>query len=438
MLENQNTEFKREYTDDIKKAVVAFANSDGGNIFIGINDDGEKIGVKNADETLLKITNLIRDTIRPDVTIFTTHEILTENTCNIIKVTVQSGTAKPYYLAAKGIRPEGVYVRQGASSVPASEAAILKMIQEASGYNYEQERSLNQELTFNKAMEVFAKQNIPFEELQKKTLGLIGIDGMYTNLAQLVSDQCQHSIKIAVFEGVDKLNFKDRTEFTGSVFNQMEQAYRYINQYNRTRSEFNGLYRQDMRDYPLEALREALLNAIVHRDYAYSGSTLISLFDDRIEFLNIGGLVKGITYDDMMLGVSMTRNQKLANIFYRLELIEAYGTGLLKIRNAYGYTKGNIKIEVSNNAFKITLPNMNTEHEQKSYRVKEDHEIYGLNSTEQKIINLLQQKGSIKREDIETNIGLSLSGAIKCIKALLDKGIIVKVRNGRNISYRIK
>lgn len=114
-----------------------------------------------------------------------------------------------------------------------------------------------------------------------------------------------------------------------------------------------------MKDYPEEALREALLNVLVHRDYAYGASAQISIFDDRIEFLSIGGLVKGITLSDIMLGTSVTRNERLANIFYRLTLIGAYGAGVPKILKSYKESIMQPKFEVTDNAFKITLPNQN-------------------------------------------------------------------------------
>ena len=115
-----------------------------------------------------------------------------------------------------------------------------------------------------------------------RTLHLIGDDEMYTNLAFLLSEQCTHMIKLAVFEGSKKSVFKDRRERSGSLLEQMEEAFDYIERYNRTRAEFSGLDRLDMRDYPPEAIREALLNAIVHRDYSFSGAALISIFEDRI------------------------------------------------------------------------------------------------------------------------------------------------------------
>ena len=238
MIENKTTEFKREYVEDVKYTVVAFANTDGGKIYLGINDDGSIQGVEDIDATILRINNMIRDAIRPDVTMFT--ECVVENMENrpVVVVSVQRGTARPYYLAGKGIRPEGVYVRQDSSSVPASETTIFNMIKETSGNRYEDARSVNQQLTFTKAEDYFSKRSIPFGEQQKRTLNIIGADGNYTNLGMLLSDQCVHTIKLAVFDGSKKSVFRDRKELSGSLLAQLEDAYSYIDQFNRTRAEF--------------------------------------------------------------------------------------------------------------------------------------------------------------------------------------------------------
>jgi len=265
--ENAVTELKQEYTPDISKTVVAFANSDGGTIYVGVADDGNVIGVENVDATMLKISNSIRDSIKPDVTLFIDYQQETIEGKAVIKLIVQRGTSRPYYLAGKGIRPEGVYVRQGTSSVPATETAILRMIQETDGEKYEDIRALNQELTFAETQKEFQGRSIPFGSGQQKTLGLMNTSDIFTNLGLLLSDQCVHTVKLAVFEGIEKAVFKDRREFTGSLLKQLNEVYEFIDRYNRNRSEIEGLRRVDKRDYPVEAVREALLNAFVHRDY---------------------------------------------------------------------------------------------------------------------------------------------------------------------------
>lgn len=434
--ESKATEFKREYTDDLKYAVVAFSNTDGGKIYVGINDDGSVQGVQDTDGTMLRITNMIRDAIRPDMTMFTECTAEEMDGKAVIVLNVQRGTARPYYLSGKGVRPEGVYIRQGASSVPASETAILNMIKETSGDRYEDARSLNQQLTFEKATEYFAKRNIPFGEQQKRTLNIIGADGTYTNLGMLLSDQCVHTIKLAVFDGSKKSVFRDRKELSGSLLAQLEDAYSYIDQFNRTRAEFEGLERVDKRDYPREALREALLNAMTHRDYSFSGSTLISIFDDRIEFVTIGGLVRGLTFNDIMLGVSALRNQNLANVFYRLKLIEAYGTGILKINESYADCNAKPQFEVTDNAFKITLPNINYAGDSKELPAA-PVKVKTKAGRKKIVLRLAKKQGYIVRKDIEVELNVSQSTAILLLRDMVESGLLVKVKDGRQLKYRI-
>lgn len=296
--------------------MIALANTDGGKIYIGIEDDGTVYGVNDADKTMLSCINHIRNTVRPDLMGMVRCSLLAVDGKTVIEIEIEKGPASPYYLSGKGIRPEGVYIRVGSASIPATESAILKMIRDTDGEKYENTRSLDQNLHFNEAGKYFLEKRIEFGDIQKKTLGLVNQDGLYTNLALLLSDECQHTIKIAVFDGNEKEVFKDRYEFTGSLLRQMTECYSFIDRYNRTQSTFERLERIDLRDFPVAALREALMNCIVHREYALSGSTLINIFNDRIEFISLGGLPRGIEYDDIMLGVSMPRNKKLANIFY--------------------------------------------------------------------------------------------------------------------------
>lgn len=437
--ENKTTELKREYVDDIKNTIVAFANCDGGTLYIGVNDDGSVCGVSDVDGTMLRVTNAIRDAVRPDITMFLECRNEVMDGKPVVCVSVQRGTARPYYLHGKGIRPEGVYVRQGASTVPATDAAILSMIKETSGDSYEAARSLNQQLTFDKATEFFKKRNVEFGKAQMRTLHLIGEDDTYTNLAFLLSDQCTHSLKMAVFEGNKKSVFKDRREVSGSLFEQLEEAFDYIDRYNRTRAEFSGLDRVDMRDYPPEAIREALLNAIVHRDYAFSGSTLISIFEDRVEFVTIGGLVKGITLDDVKLGVSVLRNQNLANIFYRLRLIEAYGTGILKINESYGDSSIKPLIETTSNAFKITLPNSNFHAEDTNSKNPTPVPVTSTSKKASRIdavLELCRKMGSVTRTDVETALNISQSTAILFLRELVEDGVLEKIGKGKNLRYQ--
>ena len=298
------------------------------------------------------------------------------------------------------------------------------MIKETDGDSYEKLRSLNQNLTFDYTEQIFKENNLVFGLSQKKTLGLIGEDDLFTNLALLLSEQCNHTLKVAVFEGIEKNIFKDRKEFKGSLLKQVTEAFEFINLVNKTEATFEGLIRKDERDYPVEAIREALLNAVIHREYSFSGSTLINIYEDRIEFVSLGGIVYGLSLDSIMLGVSQSRNEKLANIFYRLHLIEAYGTGIRKIFTNYEKynMKPTIKAEVG--AFQVVLPNIHYKKIEEKLLV--DSLIKPLYTD---ILNFVTDKNGATRKEIEEYINFSQTRVITLLKEMLELNLIRKEKD---------
>ena len=423
MIETDVIEFKAAFVNDLNKEVIAFANTNGGEIYIGLDDNGKPCGLNNINDVELQCVNHITNTIKPDVSMFVKYEKIVIDGQDVLKIIVNKGSMSPYYIAGKGIRPEGVYVRMGTASVPATETTIVNMIKETTGETYEDTRSLNQNLTFIQAEQEFSNAGISFGESQKKSLGIIGRDGCYTNLGLLLSDQCEHKIKFAVYEGTQKQIFKDRHEFSGSLFRQFEDLTRMIDSYNRLSSpKLDGMKRVDQRDYPVQAIREALLNALIHREYGLGGYTLISMFDDRMEIVSLGGLIRGVEMSDIMMGVSYLRNKRLAEIFYRLQLIEAYGTGIDKIKES---DKGQVKqpvFESSPNAFKIVLPKMGAKAMIKDGR-------------EDEVIALIKQKGEIVRNDVEELLNVSPATATRLLTKMVENGQIKRSGSARNIKY---
>ena len=434
--ESETVELKAMVVDDIKKEVAAFANCDGGRLYIGVQDDGTVTGLEDPDGAALQISNMLRDAIKPDVTMFVHYETMEENGRNIVAVDVQRGTDRPYYIAKKGMRPEGVYVRQGYSAVPATDAAIRRMIKETDGDRFEEMRSLNQELSFEAATKEFQLRNVEFGPQQMRTLKLIDGDGLYTNLALLLSDQCVHTVKVAVFQGSDQAVFKDRREFTGSLMKQMNEAYEFIDFRNQTQATIEKLLRIDVRDYPEIAVREALLNLMVHRDYSFSASALINIYEDRIEFVSVGGLVPGIELEDVMIGLSMCRNQALANVFYRLHLIEAYGTGIGKIIKAYEGMSEKPVIETTKNAFKITcekaVEKASLEIDTSGLAVEK--QTY---NNETRLLEYLKEHDRITRMDVENLLGVSASTALRLLRKMVKSGLLLQKGKARDTKYMI-
>ena len=424
-FETENIEFKLQFTDELYKEVIAYANTDGGVIYIGIDNNGNAVGIDNVDENYTRITNGIRDAIMPDVTMFVKYTIQ-EN--RVVRITVGEGSYKPYYLKAKGLKPNGVFVRQGTSSVSASPEQIRAMIKESDGDTFESMRSMEQELTFKSAKEAFKRYNIEFSKTKYRALGITTqADELYSNLALIISDQCAHTTKVAVFADEENTKFRDSKEFGGSIFEQLDNTYAYLTLCNKTVATFKGLERIEKVDYPEEALREALLNALVHRDYSFSGSIIINVNDKEMEFISIGGLLPGLSPDDIRSGISQPRNKNLADIFHRLHLIESYGTGIRKIYNLYANCSEQPRIEVTSNTFKIILPNMNRAMPKESETV--------VTAQMQKILDYIEENGQITELEIQELLGLKKTRAFILAKQMRDEGLIRVEGRGDSKKY---
>ncbi len=419
------TEFKSELTKNTMKTAVAFANTKGGTIYIGIDDGGEVIGVENVDDISRCAVQLLADTIRPDITESSKVRQSKIAGADIVEIVVCEGSSKPYYLREKGLRSEGVYVRRGPASVPASEALLRKMLRESSTLSYESAVAVEQDLTFNTTAQIFADYEVEFGKQQMASLGFYK-EGAYTNLAYLLSDQCAQGIKLAVFDDESKNKFLDREEIYGSVLGQAEKAYAFITKHNPLRAEIGstGLKRLDYRAYPESAVREVLINALVHRDYSINGSILVSMMPDYLQVSSIGGLNPDIGYDDLLMGISSLRNPRLAGVFYRLKMIETYGTGIPRMLKAYQNNLLKPNIELSTNVFKVTLPMIET--------------TAGYDEELGEVLELFNKQELLTRSEVEAALGISRSKAANLLSQLVTAGKIAVSGAGRNTKYQLR
>ena len=430
--EDQETELKVELTKDIKKEIVAFANTNNGTIYIGIDDNGKIIGLKQAEKDLEALSGMIREGIKSDLTLYTKIYIERVEDKDIIIVKVSEAPNKPYYLSDKGLKSSGVYLRHGNVSVQANEEVIKKLLIECNSNSFENNVSNIQDLHFEYLKNVFKNHNIEIDDNKFKTLNIVNLNNEYTNLGLLLSDECPYSIKCAIFNGNNKLEVRDRKEFTGSVLKQVNDTFEYLDLYNKTKGKIIGLERIDTKDYPEYALRESLLNAVIHRDYNFTGSILVSLFDDHFEITSLGGLVKGISIEDLYNGVSESRNPNLANIFYRLKYVESFGTGIGRIIESYKEYDKEPLILNTENTFKVTLYNVN-------YIKENNIKILPTNLTqEEQIIKYLEKNNKINRLIVESLLDVSKTRANDILNRMINNNILIQTGTGKNIYYVLK
>ncbi len=421
--ESENVELKSILSEDIKNEICAFLNSEGGTIYIGVDDNGKVIGINESNRDALDSTvfNWISTAFYPNPRTLIS---LSYNEDNVYVIKIKKGIEKPYYLLKYGLKPSGVYIRVGRSKRQAEPAEIKRLVVDgmnAFGQSYEDVVSSKQDLTFTD-FAIFAKYNNLDIENKEITLGLKNTDGLYTNLGLLLSDQNPYVVKFAVYD--DNLDFKVKKEYTGSIILICDQVLKFAEEYNITSAKIipSQAQRVETKSYPGSSLRESLLNAFAHADYSWASNIKIEFFDDKCVITSPGGIFDG-TFEEIMKGKQTYRNPKLVNILYRLNFIENYGTGLPRIVNAYKPYNKEVNWDITFNFFRVELPNLNYKNKSfnLSYSIK-------LNNVQENILNAIIKNPNITYVELAKIINKSEETIRRNIKILTENKILI--RNG--------
>ena len=424
MNESEQIEFKENYTEKIYKEIISFLNTNLGTIYIGYDDNGNLVGLNNSKEIEEKISNGIKTNIYPDARVFVSvnNEVFEDK--NYISIKVSKGV-DIYYLKEKGI-VKGTYLRTGSCSIPASEETVKQMIIRNSSLSFETSISSNQNLTFNYISKTFDENNINLNEANIKENLHITTNKKYTNLGLIFSDQNPFSFKLAVYQSKEKENFLDRKEFNGSVLEIYDNLIEFLKLNTATYGLISSSVREDIEEYPEFILREIVLNSLIHRDYSTLTSNIINLYkDDGIEIISYGSLYGNITVDDILAGLSTSRNPFLQSIFMRIKRVEAIGSGLRRVNSYYEKIGLNFEIKALPSTFIVTLPritlnNTNTQN---------------FNADEDSIIKYIEKNGSITRRIAENLIKKEKTTTSMLLNKLVEDNILIKVGNGPSTRY---
>ena len=424
MNENESIEFKENYTEKIYKEIIAFLNTNSGTIYIGYDDNGNLVGLKNSKEIEEKISNGIKTNIYPDARVFVSVSNDAFEDKNYISIKVSKGV-DIYYLKEKGI-VKGTYLRTGSCSIPASEETVKQMIIRNSILSFETSISGNQNLTFNYISKSFLENNIDLNKSNIKENLHITSNKKYTNLGLLFSDQNPFSFKLAVYQSREKENFLDRKEFNGSILEIYDNLIEFLKLNTATYGLISSSIRKDIEEYPEFILREIVLNSIIHRDYSTLTSNIINLYkDDGIELISYGSLYGNITIDDILAGLSTSRNPYLQAIFMRIKRVEAIGSGLRRVNSYYEKLGLNFEIKALPSTFIVTLPRI-TLNAQNIQNTDTDIDL---------IIEYIEKNGSITRKIAETLIKKEKTTTSTLLNKLVDDNILIKIGNGPSTRY---
>ena len=463
--ESKNVEYKVTLPDKSEKymkTIVAFANTQGGKLIVGIDDKTHEIvGVEN--EILFQvmdgIANAVSDSCMPQI--IPDIEPQTVDGKTVIVVSVEAGKNRPYYLKSKG-KENGTYIRVAGTSRQAFPEKIRELEMEGAriswdeltcvGYSVSDEATerLCQDIENFRKKAGMTEHSVKKEQLinwkiLKQSEGQVMATNAY---ALLTSDYFPFSkTQCAVFKGTDRAVFLDKREFTGPIYAQIESAVDFVLRNIRLGARIDGLVRKEKYELPLEAIREMIINAHCHRNLLDESCIQVAVYDDRLEVTSPGGLYNGLTYEEVMNGHSKIRNKAIANIFSQMGLVEAWGSGIKRILNAakeYGLLEPKFqefdnmfRVELFRSSLPMTLENKSIGETSEKHRrnigeASEKQETVDFNSTQLEILKLLMENNRLSAVKLAEKIGVASRNIENNIKKLKELDILVRHGSPKN------
>lgn len=433
-FESSTVEFKSEWNEKkdgegIKKTLVAFANTYGGELYLGVNDDGKPVGLANIDKIEEKLASTVRDNISPSIAGDLTTERLTVAGKQILHVHVDKGPHAPYCLDPK--TASGIYIRIGNTSSPASIDDIARMVSEHNPVPYEARVSFEQDLTFRTCMAFCEAHGLSFEPKSNLSFGFWDQKKKaYTNLAYICSDQSSCAAVLIRFADQDKTEILETQRVEGSVFKILEESTRFIAKSNiawMEKQKTGDATRIDHYFVEPRVILEALVNMTAHRDYSRKPASLVHITPEKIEISTAGGIVEDLSLEDIaILMATECRNKKLAFLLSALHLMENTGSGFRYIRKFYDKKEVPLEnlLKVSNNFFTITLPRFTTQANTG-------------NTHFDRVLAYLSTHQSAKREELQNFLGVSQPTASAVLRAMIAERLVERIGVARSARYRI-
>ncbi len=419
--ESKTVELKEKYSKTILKTISAFSNYQDGKIYIGINDLGEIVGVEDVYDLKLNLENTINDSISPRPNY--DFNVLEDGGKTILEIIVYKGDDGPYYYDGKA------YVRNDTSTVSVEGVNLTRLILQSKNLSFDRIKIETKNLKFS-FFEKYVAEKLGIKEINESVLKTFGLlqDEKFNNGAALIADngQIEHSyLDIARFKLYPN-EFLDRIQFKNdSILKFYQEVMNYFNNYYAPYQKVKGFDRVLKERIPKEAFRETIANAIVHRDYLIKSGVQIAMFENRIEVRSPGGLPDGVSEKMYFEGLtSISRNPIISYIFFRLGIIEQFGTDINKIINSY--KKYNLRpfFKIEKEQIKIVLPVI-------------DYDYLKLDKVEG-IVAFLQAYPESRRTEIQEALKIEKSFAIRRLNELCEAGRIVKIGDGATVFYIAK
>lgn len=451
--EGTQLEFKLTLPADDKKVlktIVAFANGNGGRVIFGVDDaTHEVVGIESENMAHLmdSVTDMICNACQP--LIVPEISLRTFGKKTVMQVEIPPGEHVPYYIKKEG--PErGVYIRVGATTRVADEEILQELQLAGARRTYDEVVERGSDAVRKEEMEQFVSDVMTRRGDKPLPLGveqLVGRkllqekNGLYypTVAFRLMARADLHfsGIQCALFKGKDKVHFLDRREFKGTVQSQIDEAMLFLSRNLRVGAKIKGVYREDVPELPLEALRETVTNAVMHRNYLAHAYIQISIFDNRVEVYSPGKLVTRQTKEKMLSGASYLRNPVLADMFQQMKLAEHWGTGIRRVRDAClenGLQPPTYDCDDMGVLVTFLRPDVNADRVPKNLLPK----TAARTAAQDKVLAFIAENSKVSVSQIMKHMECSRSTAMRLIGGLLEQDLITKDGAFKNVRYVLK
>ena len=422
MIESNRVKFKRELNDSLEKEVVGFLNySEGGEIYIGIADDGTVIGIENADDLQKRIVDRIKNNIFPST--MGLFDVITTDIDgqDIIKIIISSGPDKPYYIKKYGMSPNGCLLRVGTTVQQMTMEMIDSLYSRRIRNSLGKLVSPRQDLTFKQLKIYYEENGYDLNDKFLSNLELYTEDSKLNYAAYLLADENGISMKVAKYSGTDKVDLIENAEFGYcSLIKATENILSRLDIENITKTEITSSLRKEKRLVDSTALKEAVVNAIIHNDYSNGIPPVFEIFSDRFVITSSGGLPQELNQEEFFEGISAPRNKELMRVFKDVKLVEQLGSGIQRILKSYDKSI----FRFSTNFLKVSFPIDNV-----GDNVGENvgEKPLKLNNTQKRIIELIQINGDITQIEIGEQLNITTRTVGRNMKKLQDSNIITRV-----------
>lgn len=423
-IENSRTEFKVKLVDDLEETVIAFLNKDGGNIYIGVDDNGNVKGLNgNIDLLQRKVKDKIVSSVEPSILGLFDIELLEKDDNKFLKITIAKGYETPYHIKGMGMTPDSCFIRVGSSNERMDQHLINKMFRERTKNLLKNIISPRQDLTFRDLKIYYTEKGFDIGDNFEKQLDFFTNDGKYNYVAYLLADENRVSIKVAKYAGDDVDELMENYEFGDCSL--IKATYRVLEKFrieNKIYAKITYPERKEQPMYNYKAVREVIINAIVHNDWSNEYPPKFEFFSDRLEISSFGGIQSEFTEEEFLEGYSAPKNPELMRVFKDLELVEHLGTGIRRILKEYDKSIYHffphfirVSIKYNQNGFEYNNQNINKNTYSNLTKIQEG------------IIGLIEDRPNVTQEEMANLLGVTSRTVRNHIKYLIDENYIERI-----------